>query len=154
MICPHCNEEIERSYLKSRTICQACYLYINRGGVFHALPDAGTIVTDEEGNVICHLCGQAHNKLGSHIANKHRITTSEYKEMFDIPQRGVSLASHSHQEKMRAYNRQYREQVVHQNLLHGGSATRFQAGVTPNRKHTKKKKCTIVSLASADTQNN
>lgn len=150
MICPYCKEPISKSYLKNTIICQACYLYIRRGGVFHALPDAGTIVTDENGLVLCHLCGQAHNKLGSHIANKHNMSTASYKDLFDLPQ-NCSLASIQHRTKMREYNLKYREHVVYENLINKGKITRFQPGVVPRRNYTRKKKVTYVSYADADT---
>lgn len=150
MICPYCGENIEQSYLKSRITCQSCYLYNRRGGVIHAIPDPGTIVTDEQGNLVCHLCGQAHSKLGSHIYNKHNLTVEEYKEQFDIPQ-NASLASQQHQYKMRQYNIQYREHVVYDNLINKGRITRFQPGQSHPKRHHRKKKLVYVSLADADT---
>lgn len=150
MICPYCREEISKSYLKNTIICQSCYLYTRKQGVIHALPDPGTLVTDENGNVVCHICGQAHSKLGSHIFNKHNMSTEDYKEQFDIPQ-SASLASQQHQDKMRRYNIQYREHVVYDNLINKGRITRFQAGQIPPRRHNRKKKLVRVSLANADT---
>lgn len=150
MICPYCGEEIQSSYLKSKIICQSCYIYTKNGGEIHAIPDPGTIVTDENDNVVCHICGQAHSKLGSHIAHKHHMSTKEYKDQFDIPQ-NCSLASRQHQAKMREYNIQYREHVVYDNLINKGRITRFQSGQTPIRRYQRKKKPIYVSLANADT---
>lgn len=152
MICPYCRESIKTSYLKMTTICQACYLYLKQGGKVHALPDAGTIVTDERDYVICHLCGQSYKKLGSHIANKHNMLVEDYKEQFNIPQK-ASLASKEHILKMRNYNNMYRDTVVYDNLINKGHNTRFTAGQVPLRKHNKKNKCLYVSLANADTEN-
>ena len=56
MICPYCRETIDQSYLKTKVICQACYLYTQKGGSFHAIPDSGVVVKDEEGKVVCHIC--------------------------------------------------------------------------------------------------
>lgn len=150
MTCPYCRETIQVSYLRTKRICQSCYIYLKNGGVIHPLPEPGTIVSDEEGKIVCHICGQAHDKLGSHIVNKHKMLTKEYKDYFDLPQ-NVSLASEQHRIKMREYNRIYRDQVVYDNLINKGSNTRFQQGVTPQRNYRRKKKVTFVSLAVADT---
>lgn len=150
MRCPYCNEEISKSYLKTKVICQACYLYTRHGGEIHSLPDAGTIVTDPKGYVICHICGQSYNKLGSHIANKHHMSVEDYKEIYSLPQ-NVSLASAEHKAKMRRYNAMYRDRVVYDNLINRGMNTRFVPGQAPIRRHTKKSKCVFVSLADADT---
>ena len=150
MLCPYCRETIDHSYLKTKVICQACYLYTQKGGSFHAIPDSGVVVKDEEGKVVCHICGQAHTKLGNHIYAKHNMSIADYKDHFDIPQ-NVSLASSTYQDKMRRYNMQHKETVVYNNLINHGSVTRYQPGQVPARKHNRKKKITIVSLANADT---
>src|SRR5574344_636117 len=111
MFCPYCRTEITKSYITTEVICQACYLYTRKGGKIYAIPDPGTLVTTEHGAIVCHICGQAHFKLGNHIASKHKMLVSDYKDYFDLPQR-ISLASEKYRQKMRAYNTQHRAVVV------------------------------------------
>ena len=64
------------------------------------LPSKGEIWYDENGKIICHVCGRSFNKLSSHLVQAHNISSSEYKEMFEL-NRGQKLTSKSMEEYFR-----------------------------------------------------
>ena len=61
MVCPKCGRITKRSY---NGMCQSCYRYFRNGGKIHTLPEAGKVKYDENGKVICHICGRSYNRLG------------------------------------------------------------------------------------------
>lgn len=80
MTCSKCGKE-DRSYAG---LCQACYNYYRKGGTDNPLPKPGTIEYDYRGYVICHICGRAYKRLGSHIKESHGMSIAEYKEKFEL----------------------------------------------------------------------
>lgn len=79
--------------------CQRCYHYFHNGGKVYPLPSLGEITYSEKGFPVCHICGQAYSKLGMHIYYAHKITTKEYKDMFELCYNS-RLTSAEYSEKM------------------------------------------------------
>jgi hypothetical protein len=150
MRCTVCGEHISKSVLKSRHICQACYQYERKGGVVHAPSPKGTIVFDKNHNPICHICGQAHKKLGGHIYWHHHTTTAEYKERYKL-NTADQLTCPSYRSVMRRHVLNHPE-VIENNLKVAGKQTRYQVG-DPRRtgRRNRKSKTPVVSFAPADT---
>ena len=65
------------------TLCDSCLLMCKRYK-FHYIPPLGEIHYDEEGNMICHVCGRSFKKLSEHIRAKHHMTNGEYKKKFEL----------------------------------------------------------------------
>ena len=80
MKCSKCGKE-DRSYAR---LCQSCYRYYRDGGVDNPLPALGKIEHDYRGYVICHICGRAYKRLGSHIKESHNMSIAEYKAQFEL----------------------------------------------------------------------
>lgn len=85
MNCPQCGKSIPNRHYGG--LCQGCYKYFKNGGKIHSIPEAGTIAYDEQGKVICHICGKSFVRLGSHIKENHEMTIDEYKERFGLCKR-------------------------------------------------------------------
>ena len=64
MFCSQCGKTITGR--KYGGLCQGCYKYFKNGGKIHSIPAAGTIAYDDQGKVICHICGKSFVRLGSH----------------------------------------------------------------------------------------
>lgn len=80
--CSQCGKETPKLY--PGNTCQGCYNYFRKGGTINNPPNRGEITYDNRGFVICHVCGRAYRRLGSHIRESHGITISEYKEIFGL----------------------------------------------------------------------
>ena len=74
MKCRECGRNTEKSY---SGMCQSCYNYFRNGGTINPLPDKGRIEYDAHGKVICHICGKAYTRLGSHVRESHNMTIEE-----------------------------------------------------------------------------
>ena len=83
MTCSKCGKSIPDRIYPGET-CQACYLYYHKGGTDNLVPPKGRIAYDYRGYVICHICGRAYKRLGSHIKESHNMTIAEYKEKFEL----------------------------------------------------------------------
>jgi NMD protein affecting ribosome stability and mRNA decay len=81
MICSKCGKPTDRSYAG---MCQGCYKYYHSGGTDNPLPPLGKVEYDHRGYVICHICGRAYKRLGSHIKESHGLTIAEYKAKFEL----------------------------------------------------------------------
>ena len=82
MVCCECGKETNTRY--PNNTCQSCYNYFRNGGTINEVPKPGEITHDARGFVICHICGKAYKRLGSHIKESHNLTIAEYKEMFGL----------------------------------------------------------------------
>lgn len=145
MICTVCGENISKSVLKNRVLCQPCYIYIRNGNTVFAPSPYGSIHHDQESKPICHMCGQSHVKLGQHAYYHHHITTEEYKERFGLNQ-NTKLTQKEYSNKMRDYVRHYSNLVISDNLINKGHNTRFQTGQTPVIAHKKKSSHTMNNI--------
>lgn len=126
--------------------CQSCYGYLRKHpeGVY-PLPPKRQIVYADNGDPICHICGQAYRKLGNHIRFKHHLTQNEYRDMFGL-YHNTKLSNISYRNKMAEYNKCYKDIVVDINLLKKGKKTRVSkknnlAGRTFQYKIQEKEAC-------------
>ena len=129
---------------RKKGFCDQCYTYfVLKGKDIYHRPENGRIAYTPEGEVVCHICGQAHSKLGNHIYYVHGISVNQYKEYFKLPKR-CKLTSRQYQNKMIKYNQQHKEQVVDDNLIKKGKTTRFYKGqVFTNKQKNHAKKYTV-----------
>lgn len=81
MNCSKCGKSTDRSYAG---MCQGCYKYYRSGGTDNPLPQLGKVTYDRRGYVVCHICGRAYKRLGSHIKESHNMTIAEYKAKFEL----------------------------------------------------------------------
>ena len=101
------------------------------------LPAYGQLAQDSTGNYICHICGKAFKKVLSHATQKHGITAQEYKHTFGLYSSKGLLAPES-KRLARQRNAENRSVVIDQNLIVGGSSTRFKNN---SRGRTKDQMC-------------
>ena len=88
---------------------------------------------DINGKVICHICGRAYTRLGSHVKESHDMTIEEYKEKFGLCKRAKTTES-SYSNMMHRYAKEYK---MDEHLLVVGQATRIKRGQTDMRKGKK-----------------
>lgn len=115
-------------------VCMRCYQYLKKHpeGTY-PVPPVGTVYYAPNGDPICHICGQAHAKLGQHIFYVHNIKAPEYKKMFGL-RPAFKLTNQDYSHKMRDYTYQYKDKVIMDNLVKAGKHTRFVKGQdVPNR---------------------
>lgn len=83
MKCAKCGKVITGRIYPDNS-CQGCYKYFSKGGTENPLPPLGVVKHDKRGYVICHICGRAYRRLGSHIKESHEMSIKEYKEKFGL----------------------------------------------------------------------
>lgn len=109
--------------------CQGCYRYFRTGGTVNPLPPKGVIAKDSRGYVVCHICGKAYRRLGSHVKESHGLTIAEYKEQFGICNNTktteITYSNHMH-ELAYKYNMPERLQAT-------GKATQIKVGEKDRR---------------------
>jgi hypothetical protein len=111
-------------------LCQGCYRYFCNGGTVNSLPNLGEITHDSRGFVVCHICGRAYKRLGSHIKESHGMTIAEYKEKF-----GLCANSRTTERKYSELMRKYAiKNKMPDRLLTAGFDTRIKPGETHLRK--------------------
>lgn len=132
--CKYCNSVIPKYH--SSHICQSCCTYLrNHPEGFYELPPKGEVYYAPNGDVICHICGQAHRKLGSHIVLKHKMTQQEYRDEFKL-YHNTRLSNKDYIKKMKNYTYKYKDIVINDNLIEKGKKTRITADFnTPGRKY-------------------
>ena len=123
MHCTKCGKPIPTKIYPEGT-CQACYLYYHKGGVDNPLPPKGKIAYDHRGYVVCHICGRAYKRLGSHIKESHGMSIAEYKAEFELCNNSKTTeknySEHMHNLAYK-YNMPKRLQIA-------GQATRIKKG--------------------------
>lgn len=124
MKCKMCNTQ--PVYCKG--VCPRCYHYLKKHpeGTY-SLPPKGTVYYAPNGDPICHICGQAHAKLGQHILYVHNLSSQEYKKMFGL-RTAFKLTNQDYSHRMRDYTYQYKDKVITDNLINAGKHTRFVQG--------------------------
>lgn len=132
MICGKCGRNIGKKHFHNG-ICQACYNYFRFGGTENPLPEPGKIEYDCRGFVICHICGRAYKRLGSHIRETHNMTIAEYKKKFGLCNNSKTT-ERSYSEQMR--NLAYKYDMPEQ-LKRTGVHTRIKKGENDKRKGKK-----------------
>lgn len=90
-------------------------------------PYYGRIAKSPDGRLICHICGQPFVKLGSHVVQKHGMTSRQYKQMFGL-EVGRGLITNEHKEHLRGCVMRNYDKVVAENLIECGDSTRFTPG--------------------------
>ena len=130
-VCKECGKIIEdKSY---SGMCQGCYNYFRKGGTVNPLPEHGRIKHDATGKVICHICGRAYTRLGSHVKESHDMTIEEYKEQFGLCKRAKTTEG--------CYSKVMRNHAMNNNmnerLLRAGEGTRIKKGQVDMRKGKK-----------------
>lgn len=123
MNCTSCNKKINgKTYPDG--LCQGCYRYFKSGGTINPLPQKGVIEKDYRGYIVCHICGKAYKRLGSHIKESHDMTIAEYKEDFGLCNRTKTTETN--------YSKHMSELAIKyempQRLLVVGMATRIKKG--------------------------
>ena len=105
--------------------CNTCYSYLRKHPEGrYPLPPKGVIHCASNGDVICHICGKAHRKLGNHISNRHHMSQNEYRDMFEL-YHNTKLSNYEYIKNMSQINNKYRDIVVKENLIKRGEKTRI-----------------------------
>lgn len=145
-ICPMCDGE----NTTTGKYCNSCYAYLRKHpeGAYD-LPECGVVKYAPNGDPICHICGQAHRKLGNHIRLKHHMKQNEYRDKFKL-YHNTRLSNMEYQETMADYNRKYRDIVVKENLIEKGKDTRITSDTVFE---TKRKLGRPITEVFIDAQN-
>lgn len=123
MICTSCNRDFDRKQLVDG-LCPTCLKYFNDGGEINPLPEPGTIGYDNRGYVVCHICGKAYRRLGTHVAQAHDMTIKAYKERFGLCNSAKTTEA-NYSRMMRDYAYQYN---MPEQLRITGANTRIKPG--------------------------
>lgn len=128
-ICSSCGKICEKGKVYSGNRCQGCYNYFRNGGTVNPIPAPGTIAYDHRGYVVCHICGRAYVRLGSHVRESHHITIKEYKAEFGLCNR-CKTTEHRYSKAMSdlAYENGMDKQIVE-----AGKSTRIRKGENDKR---------------------
>lgn len=120
--CSSCSKEITGKVYPNG-YCQACYRYFSTNTI-HPIPEPGTIGKDENGLLICHICGRSYRRLGSHVKESHQLTIAAYKELFGLC-KSAKTTEDSYSKTMSNYAYKYN---MPDQLMTTGKDTRFQKG--------------------------
>ena len=105
--------------------CNTCYSYLRKHPEGrYPLPPKGVIYYAPNGDAICHICGEAQRKLGSHIAHRHHMSQNEYRDMFGL-YHNTRLSNYEYIENMSQINNKHKDKVVKENLIKCGVNTRI-----------------------------
>ena len=105
--------------------CNTCYSYLRRHPEGrYPLPPKGVVHYAPNGDAICHICGEAQRKLGSHIAHRHHMSQNEYRDMFEL-YHNTRLSNYEYINNMSQINNKYKDKVVKENLIKCGINTRI-----------------------------
>ena len=128
--CKSCGKSLSKSY---GGYCQACYNYFRNGGIENPIPPKGVIAKDSRGYIICHICGKAYKRLGSHVREVHKMTITDYKEEFGLCN-NARTTEENYSKCMRNYAYQYNMDKM---LKQKGQATRITKGENNLRRNKK-----------------
>ena len=132
MLCCKCGRSADEKHFHLG-MCQSCYEYYRKGGTENPLPKPGTIEYDYRGYVVCHICGRAYKRLGSHIKESHGMSMAEYKEAFGLCN-NARTTEKTYSEQMRKLAYKY---DMHKRLKVLGENTRIKKGENNKRKGKK-----------------
>ena len=105
--------------------CNTCYGYLRKHPEGrYSLPPKGVVHYAPNGDVICHICGEAQRKLGSHIAYRHHMSQNEYRDMFEL-YHNTRLSNYEYINNMSKINNKHKDKVVKENLIKCGINTRI-----------------------------
>ena len=123
MNCSQCGKHIPTKIYPDNT-CQSCYLYYLHGGTDNPVPPPGRITHDHRGYVICHICGRAYKRLGSHVKEWHNMSIAEYKAQFELCN-NAKTTENNYSKHM--HNLAYKYNMPQQ-LIKTGISTRVRKG--------------------------
>lgn len=123
MNCSKCGKKMG-SRVYPGDLCQGCYKYFLGGGTENPVPPPGKVEYDKRGYVVCHICGRAYIRMGSHVKESHKMTIKEYKERFGLCD-NAKLTEQVYSDRMR--------KIAYENgsveiLVESGKDTRFVKG--------------------------
>lgn len=88
------------------------------------MPEPGIIGYDNRGYVVCHICGKAYRRLGTHVAQAHDMTIKAYKERFGLCN-NAKTTERTYSQRMHDYAYQYN---MPEQLRITGADTRIKPG--------------------------
>lgn len=125
--CKECGRLIDTS--RYNGMCQSCYVYFRNGGKVNPIPEPGRIEYDYRGYVVCHICGKAYKRLGSHVKEFHNISIEEYKKQFGLCARAKTTEkSYSDMMSLSA-----KKNNMDKQLIEAGKNTRIKKGDVSKR---------------------
>ena len=106
-------------------LCQRCrrYLTLHPEGRY-PVPPKGTLAFAPNGDPICPLCGEAHRKLGNHLAFYHHIPAKEARLAHNL-QANTRISHQDYIDHMSLLNSQ---QLTAKENLQKGIHTRYKKG--------------------------
>ena len=121
--CKFCGNYCDKNM---RGYCQVCYKYfVIDGKHIYDLPSFGKVEYNEDGDVICHICGKAFRKLGGHIWNGHHMKMRDYCTKYGLLYKTNKASNIDYRKHMKDIQKDY---CITENLLKKGKATRLQKG--------------------------
>lgn len=93
----------------------------------------GVIQYNEDGQVLCEVCGLYFDRVATHVRQKHNLLAVAYKKMYGFDTK-KGICSPQSAEISRKNNKAHYDRVVVQNLLKGGLKSRFKEGSIGRRK--------------------
>ena len=92
----------------------------------------------EPGKIQCVLCEGWYHKVCSHVVQKHRITSKEYKDLIGVSHESGIMSKRSKEiARKRVYEN--KEKSININLIEGGRKTRYIKKDTRIKKGKNKK---------------
>jgi len=151
MNCSKCGKPINGKIYPDNT-CQSCYLYYHKGGTDNPIPAKGIIAHDYRGYVVCHICGRAYKRLGSHIKECHKMTIADYKAEFEL----CNNARTTEQNYSKHMSKLAYKYDMDQQLKIVGAATRIKKGQKDMRKGKKVRlqECIDKKIRMLEVRNN
>lgn len=154
--CEHCGgdkRKVKRPIIFStqfnQYLCTNCIKHHEEHPI-HPLPPKGVISRDEEGRVICHVCGRAYDKLTVHVQQRHKMSKEHYLETYGL-NRGAKLTSINHNHKLK---KMIKVQSNLQNIAEVGKETRFKKGQVGARKNLETRLQTLLERKGKKYLNN
>jgi hypothetical protein len=87
----------------------------------------GKIEYDDIGKPKCEICGKHFDRVISHVRQKHGLSEKEYKKKFGFDlKKGICSFSSSQLSREKVFENY--DKAIKQNLLEGGSKSRYKKG--------------------------
>lgn len=87
----------------------------------------GVIEYNEEGKPMCEICGEYHDRVLSHVRQKHNMSAREYKIEFGFDlKKGICSKESSNRTRLKTLEN--RAIVIDKNLIEKGHKSRFKNG--------------------------
>lgn len=82
--------------------------------------------------LVCQICKQSFNHLGSHIYHKHGMLARDYKAKFGLPYTMPLISTTVKEKKQVAFNKDRKKYL--KNIVDGGKENRFKKGQSGHRR--------------------